>query len=87
MPARPGFEQNQARPLGRTPYELHPYKIAKALASLNELCGGRANILTGGPTGVTATMGMDEVAFKLHEDQAAAIRLIGKHMLRAFQVD
>ncbi len=45
-------------PLVVTPYELHPYKIAKALASLNELCGGRANILTGGPTGVNATMGM-----------------------------
>jgi 5,10-methylenetetrahydromethanopterin reductase len=46
-------------PLVVTPYELHPYKIAKALASLNELCDGRANILTGGPTGVNATMGMD----------------------------
>ncbi len=45
-------------PLVVTPYELHPYKIAKALASLNELCGGRANILTGGPTGVNAAMGM-----------------------------
>lgn len=46
-------------PLVVTPYEMHPYKIAKALASLNELCGGRANILTGGPTGVNAVMGMD----------------------------
>jgi alkanesulfonate monooxygenase SsuD/methylene tetrahydromethanopterin reductase-like flavin-dependent oxidoreductase (luciferase family) len=46
-------------PLVVTPYEMHPYKIAKALASLNELCGGRANILTGGPTGVNAAMGMD----------------------------
>lgn len=45
-------------PLVVTPYEMHPYKIAKALASLNELCDGRANILTGGPTGVNATMGM-----------------------------
>jgi alkanesulfonate monooxygenase SsuD/methylene tetrahydromethanopterin reductase-like flavin-dependent oxidoreductase (luciferase family) len=44
-------------PLVVTPYELHPYKIAKALASLNELCSGRANILIGGPTGVNATMG------------------------------
>jgi alkanesulfonate monooxygenase SsuD/methylene tetrahydromethanopterin reductase-like flavin-dependent oxidoreductase (luciferase family) len=44
-------------PLVVTPYEMHPYKIAKALASLNELCGGRAQILTGGPTGVNATMG------------------------------
>jgi 5,10-methylenetetrahydromethanopterin reductase len=46
-------------PLVITPYEMHPYKIAKALASLNELCGGRAQILTGGPTGVNAAMGMD----------------------------
>jgi 5,10-methylenetetrahydromethanopterin reductase len=45
-------------PLVVTPYELHPYKTAKALASLNELCGGRANILIGGPTGVNAAMGM-----------------------------
>ena len=46
-------------PLVVTPYELHPYKTAKALASLNELAGGRANILVGGPTGVNAAMGMD----------------------------
>ncbi|MCP4001211.1 MAG: LLM class flavin-dependent oxidoreductase [Gammaproteobacteria bacterium] len=46
-------------PLVITPYEMHPYKISKALDSLNELCGGRANILTGGPTGVNAAMGMD----------------------------
>ena len=45
-------------PLVVTPYEMHPYKIAKALASLNELCHGRANLLTGGPTGVNATMGV-----------------------------
>ncbi len=45
-------------PLVVTPYEMHPYKIAKALASLNEICGGRANLLTGGPTGVNAAMGM-----------------------------
>ncbi len=45
-------------PLVVTPYELHPYKTAKSLASLNELCGGRANILIGGPTGVNAAMGM-----------------------------
>ncbi len=45
-------------PLVVTPYELHPYKISKALASLNELCSGRANILIGGPTGVNAFMGM-----------------------------
>ena len=46
-------------PLVITPYELHPYKISKTLETFNELCDGRANILTGGPTGLNATMGMD----------------------------
>lgn len=45
-------------PLVVTAYEQHPYKTAKALATLNELCRGRANILIGGPTGVNAAMGM-----------------------------
>jgi 5,10-methylenetetrahydromethanopterin reductase len=45
-------------PLVVTAYEQHPYKTAKALATLNELCSGRANILIGGPTGVNAAMGM-----------------------------
>lgn len=45
-------------PLVITPWELHPYKTAKAIASLNELCGGRANLFIGGPTGVNAAMGM-----------------------------
>jgi len=45
-------------PLVVTPYELHPYKTARALASLNELSAGRANVMIGGPTGLNATMGM-----------------------------
>jgi 5,10-methylenetetrahydromethanopterin reductase len=45
-------------PLVVTAYEQHPFKTAKALATLNELCQGRANILIGGPTGVNAAMGM-----------------------------
>jgi len=45
-------------PLVVTAYEQHPFKTAKALATLNELCDGRANILIGGPTGVNASMGM-----------------------------
>ena len=46
-------------PLVVTPYELHPYKTSRALASLNELSRGRARLLTGGPTGLNATMGAD----------------------------
>ena len=45
-------------PLVVTAYEQHPFKTAKALATLNELVDGRANILIGGPTGVNAAMGM-----------------------------
>lgn len=45
-------------PLVVTAYEQHPYKTAKAIATLNELCQGRAHILIGGPTGVNAAMGM-----------------------------
>jgi alkanesulfonate monooxygenase SsuD/methylene tetrahydromethanopterin reductase-like flavin-dependent oxidoreductase (luciferase family) len=33
--------------------------MTKALSSLNELCGGRANILVGGPSGVMGAMGID----------------------------
>jgi alkanesulfonate monooxygenase SsuD/methylene tetrahydromethanopterin reductase-like flavin-dependent oxidoreductase (luciferase family) len=46
-------------PLVITPYELHPLKMTKALSTLNELCGGRANILVGGPSGVMGAMGID----------------------------
>lgn len=45
-------------PLVVTAYELHPYKTAKALATLNELSKGRACLMLGGPTGVNAAMGM-----------------------------
>jgi alkanesulfonate monooxygenase SsuD/methylene tetrahydromethanopterin reductase-like flavin-dependent oxidoreductase (luciferase family) len=45
-------------PLVITPYELHPLKISKALFSLNELAGGRAQVLIGGPTGLNGAMGM-----------------------------
>jgi alkanesulfonate monooxygenase SsuD/methylene tetrahydromethanopterin reductase-like flavin-dependent oxidoreductase (luciferase family) len=46
-------------PLVMTPWELHPYKLSKAILGLAELTGGRANVLIGGPTGVPGVMGMD----------------------------
>jgi alkanesulfonate monooxygenase SsuD/methylene tetrahydromethanopterin reductase-like flavin-dependent oxidoreductase (luciferase family) len=60
-------------PLVITPYELHPYKIAKALAGLNELCGGRANILVGGPTGLMGTMGIDPKRMVRHVRECVEI--------------
>jgi len=46
-------------PLVMTPWELHPYKLSKAILGLAELTAGRANVLVGGPTGVPAFMGID----------------------------
>ncbi len=60
-------------PLVITPYELHPYKIAKSLATLNELCGGRANILVGGPTGLMATMGINPQRMVRHVRECVEI--------------
>ncbi len=60
-------------PLVITPYEMHPYKIAKSLATLNELCGGRANILVGGPTGLMATMGIDPQRMVRHVRECVEI--------------
>lgn len=56
-------------PLVVTAYEQHPFKTAKAIATLNELCGGRAHILIGGPTGVNAAMGMgvDRMVIRVRE--------------------
>jgi 5,10-methylenetetrahydromethanopterin reductase len=46
-------------PLVMTPWELHPYKLSKAILGLAELTNGRANVLVGGPTGVPGVMGVD----------------------------
>ena len=35
-------------PLAVSPFEMHPLKIAYSLASLNELCNGRAVVGLGG---------------------------------------
>lgn len=46
-------------PLVMTPWELHPFKLSKAILGLAELTSGRANVLIGGPTGVPGVMGID----------------------------
>ena len=35
-------------PIALSPYELHPFRIAMALLTLNELCPGRAQAIIGG---------------------------------------
>lgn len=44
-------------PIAVSPFELHPYKMAVALLSLNEFAGGRAQIVVGGGGGTAEAMG------------------------------
>ena len=44
-------------PIAVSPFELHPYKMAAALLSLNEISHGRAQIVVGGGGGVAENMG------------------------------
>jgi 5,10-methylenetetrahydromethanopterin reductase len=44
-------------PIAVSPFELHPYKMAVSLLSLNELAGGRARLVVGGGGGVADAMG------------------------------
>ncbi len=60
-------------PLVLTPWELHPLKMSKAILGLNELAGGRANILVGGPTGVPAAMGINPLRMVGHVRECVEI--------------
>lgn len=44
-------------PIAISPFELHPYKMAVSLLTLNELAGGRAQIVVGGGGGVADAIG------------------------------
>ena len=44
-------------PIAVSPFELHPYKMAVSLLTLNELAGGRAQIVVGGGGGVADAIG------------------------------
>jgi len=45
-------------PIAVSPFELHPLKMATALLTLNEICGGRAQIVIGGGGGTMTAMGL-----------------------------
>jgi len=53
------LESTQVRmgPIAVSPFELHPYKMAVSLLTLNELAGGRAQIVVGGGGGVADAIG------------------------------
>lgn len=50
-------ERIRMGPIAVSPFELHPYKMALSLLSLNEIAGGRAQIVVGGGGGVAEAMG------------------------------
>lgn len=50
-------ERIRMGPIAVSPFELHPYKMALSLLSLNEMAGGRAHIVVGGGGGVAEAMG------------------------------
>jgi 5,10-methylenetetrahydromethanopterin reductase len=48
--------------LAISPFEMHPIKIANALLTLNELCGGRALVVIGAGEGLTEAIGASKPA-------------------------
>ncbi len=50
-------ERIRMGPIAVSPFELHPYKMALSLLSLNEIAGGRAQIVVGAGGGVADAMG------------------------------
>jgi 5,10-methylenetetrahydromethanopterin reductase len=45
-------------PIAVSPFELHPLKMASSLLALNEMAGGRAQIVVGAGGGTVASMGI-----------------------------
>ena len=60
-------------PLAVSPYELHPLKMANALFSLNEMCGGRAMICLGGGGAVAQSIGKKREHMTGHVKEALEI--------------
>jgi alkanesulfonate monooxygenase SsuD/methylene tetrahydromethanopterin reductase-like flavin-dependent oxidoreductase (luciferase family) len=53
-------------PVAVSPFELHPLKMANLLFSLNELSGGRANIVVGGGGGTMIAMNLKPGRYVMH---------------------
>ena len=56
-------------PLAISPFEMHPLKIANAMLTFNEMCGGRAVIVIGAGEGVT-----DAIAYPKPQRLVRAVR-------------
>jgi 5,10-methylenetetrahydromethanopterin reductase len=61
-------------PVAISPFELHPLKIANSLLALNELAGGRANIVIGGGGGTLIGMGLKPGRQATHPRMVRGVR-------------
>ncbi len=61
-------------PVAISPFELHPLKMANALLTLNELSGGRANLVIGGGGGTMIGMGLKPDRRATHPQMVRSVR-------------
>jgi alkanesulfonate monooxygenase SsuD/methylene tetrahydromethanopterin reductase-like flavin-dependent oxidoreductase (luciferase family) len=61
-------------PVAISPFELHPLKIANALLTLNEMSGGRANLVIGGGGGTMIGMGLKPDRQATHPRMVRGVR-------------
>jgi alkanesulfonate monooxygenase SsuD/methylene tetrahydromethanopterin reductase-like flavin-dependent oxidoreductase (luciferase family) len=66
-------------PIAVSPFELHPLKMATSLLTLNELSGGRAQIVVGGGGGTMTAMDIQPARrVRAVEEALAILRLAGR---------
>ncbi len=61
-------------PVAISPFELHPLKMANAVLTLNELSGGRANLVVGGGGGTMIGMGLKPDRRATHPRMVQGVR-------------
>ena len=61
-------------PVALSPFELHPLKMANALLTLNEISGGRANLVIGGGGGSMIGMGLKPDRRATHPRMVRGVR-------------
>ena len=61
-------------PVAISPFELHPVKMANQILALNELSGGRANIVVGGGGGTVIAMGLKPDRRTMHPRMVRGVR-------------
>lgn len=61
-------------PVAISPFELHPLKMANSVLTLNELSGGRANLVVGGGGGTMIGMGLKPDRRATHPRMVQGVR-------------